>query len=344
MTIEKLVRDSVKRLKPFSSARAEYTGNAEVYLDANESPFESDYNRYPDPHHKELKKVLADQQGLQEDQLIFGNGSDELIDIIVRTFCQPRVDIIRYIAPTFSMYEVVADINEVGKEIVALDHDFNLNVYACIDRQTPKHKVLFLCSPNNPTGNSLDKDRLIHVIAGWDGIVVLDEAYIEFSSGPSLVSKLKKLKNLIILQTFSKAKGGAGLRLGVAYSNPEIINYLKKIKPPYNVNSNTQKRALEILANKDLVDKHVKMIIDEREALVDNLKDLRGIEKIFPSDANFLLIRCHNHKSLYNFLIQKRIIVRDRSKMSGCKNCLRFTIGLPEENSKLLALIKEFYS
>lgn len=344
MTIDKLVRHSVKRLTPFSSARAEFSGKAEIYLDANESPFDSEYNRYPDPNHNELKKVLAEQKGLQEDQIILGNGSDELIDIIVRTFCQPREDIIRYIAPTFSMYEVVADINEVGKEIVALDHDFNLNVYACIDRQTPKHKVLFLCSPNNPTGNSLDKDRMIHVIAGWDGIVVLDEAYIEFSESPSLIPKLKKLKNLIILQTFSKAKGGAGLRLGVAYSNPEIISYLQKIKPPYNVNSYTQRKALEILGNLEAVEKQVEIIVEERKTLVSQLNGLRGIEKIFPSDANFLLIRCHNHKSLYNFLIQRKVIVRDRSKISGCKNCLRFTIGLPEENLKLVTLIKEFYS
>lgn len=344
MIIDRLVRDSVKRLKPFSSARAEYSAKAEIYLDANESPFESEYNRYPDPHHKELKRVLADQKGLDENQLIFGNGSDELIDLIVRTFCQPREDIIRYIAPSFSMYEVVADINEVGKEIVALDHDFNLNVYACTDRQTPKHKVLFLCSPNNPTGNALDTERLIHVIAGWNGIVVLDEAYIDFSSVPSLLPKLKKFKNLIILQTFSKAMGGAGLRLGVAYSHAEIIKYLHKIKPPYNVNSHTQAIALEILADKKTVIDQVKTIINEREKLVKNLSDIKGIEKIFPSEANFLLIRCHNHKSLYNFLIQKSIIVRDKSKVSGCKNCLRFTIGLPEENEKLLTLIKEFYS
>jgi len=343
MNISNLVRENVKRLKPFSSARAEFTGSADVLLDANESPYESEYNRYPDPYQKELKSIIASQKGIRADQIILGNGSDELIDLVVRTFCQPTIDIVRYISPSFGMYEVVADINEVIKEPISLDEAFDLDVQACLSGPSNRHKVLFLCSPNNPTGNGLSVSRLKEVITQWQGIVVLDEAYIEFSDQESLIGMIDTYRHLIILQTFSKALGGAGLRLGMGFADSEVIRYLNKIKPPYNVNVHTQTRAKVLLSQKDIIAQQIGTIIDERKRLSQELSAINGIDHLYPSDTNFLLMRCMDHMDLYTHLCEEGVIIRDRSKLEGCERCLRVTVGLPKENDKLIELIKQFY-
>ena len=343
MNVDELVRENIRSLKPFSSAREEYTGRAEVLLDANESPFESDYNRYPDPHHQELRGILADIHNIEKAQIILGNGSDELIDLIVRTFCVPGKDILRYISPSFGMYEVVANINDVNRQPISLDDDFDLDVEACLRGQSEEHKLLILCSPNNPTGNLLSADRILKVIEEWKGIVVLDEAYIEYARKPSLVTQLGQYPNLIILQTFSKAMGAAGLRLGLGFSSKKIIGYLNKLKPPYNVNSQTQGKARTILSQRDIIERRIDLIIEERQRVIDALLKIPGILHIYPSDANFLLVKCERHHQLYNELISKGIIVRDRSSQERCSGCLRMTIGVEEDNDALLDGIKSFY-
>lgn len=342
--IANLVRDNVKSLKPFSSARAEFTGRADVFLDANESPFESDYNRYPDPYQKELKKILGGQKGIQAEQIIFGNGSDEIIDLLVRVFCTPGEDIIRIIYPSFGMYEVVGGINDVGVEKIDLNESFQLDVARCLEGQTTRHKILFLCSPNNPTGNSLNEDDIEAVLDGWKGIVVIDEAYIEFSDRQSFIPYIEKNNNLVILQTFSKAMGGAGLRLGMGFSSTVVIDYLNKIKPPYNVNNHTQKRAKSILSQGDIIEQQVKTLKQERSLLISNLEEQSGVLNIYPSDTNFLLIKFERHIELFDFLMEEGIVIRDRSKLRGCEQCLRITIGMPKENAKLLAGLRSFYN
>ncbi|MFT6809202.1 MAG: histidinol-phosphate aminotransferase [Saprospiraceae bacterium] len=344
MNISDFVRPNIISLKPFSSARAEFTGSAEVFLDANENPNESNHNRYPDPHHNQVREALSLQKNVDKSSILLGNGSDEIIDMIIRTFCEPGKDILRSISPTFGMYEVGAAINDVTLEKVALLDDFGLDVAACLEGQTEKHKVLFLCSPNNPTGNSLAEEKLVEVIKLWKGIVVVDEAYIDFSDKNSLINRLSEFSNLIILQTFSKAWAAAGLRIGMCFANTEIIGFLNKVKPPYNLGSHTQKEALEILNNSVVQSEQILVIKEERDRLVVFLNEVSGVEKIFPSDANFLLIRLKYHLELKDFLETRGIIVRDRSKLPGCEECLRITVGLHRENARLIAAINEFYA
>lgn len=344
MNIDDLVRSNVRTLKPFSSAREEFTGQADVLLDANESPFVSDCHRYPDPHHQQLRAILADFKDLKKTQIILGNGSDELIDLTVRTFCTPGSDVLRYITPSFGMYEVTGHINDVKNEAISLDIEFDLNVDACLANQTKHHKIIFLCSPNNPTGNLLSEERIVAIIKGWKGVVVLDEAYIEYSRRPSLTSRLDDFPNLIVLQTFSKAIGAAGIRLGMGFSSEKIIQYLNKLKPPYNVNMHTQLKARTLLSQRDIIERRIDLILEERKRMVKELKAIDGIIHVYPSDANFLLVKCQNHKALYDSLCQKGIIVRDRSSLKGCESCLRMTIGLDIENDELLAGIKAFYA
>ena len=344
MKVDQLVRSNIKNLKPFSSARSEFSGEAEVFLDANESPYNNGINRYPDPYQLELKEMIASRQPCTADNIILGNGSDEIIDLLVRTFCVPGKDRIRYISPSFGMYEVTADINDVGKMQVPLTAQFDLDVELCVKEQTEEDKILFLCSPNNPTGNLLTRSLMIEVIASWKGIVVVDEAYINFSDETSMLALIENHPKLVILQTFSKAFGAAGLRLGIGYASPEIINYLNKIKPPYNVNSLTQERAMSLLENEVKISTQLSKTKKERTRLEDELKNIAGIEHVFPSDANFLLVRCQNYKMLYNHLSKKGIILRDRSKLPNCERCLRMTVGRAEENDLLIQEIKKFYS
>lgn len=343
MKLEDLVRENIKSLKAFSSARAEFEGDADVFLDANESPYQSAYNRYPDPHQRDLKSMIADTRDVGIEEIILGNGSDELIDLIVRTFCEPKKDVIRYISPSFGMYKVVADINDVIREEVALDGGFDLDVGLCLGNQTTYHKLLFLCSPNNPTGNLLSQDRVLKVVKGWQGIVVIDEAYIEFADQDSILTQLSKLENVIVLQTFSKAMGGAGLRLGMGFASEKIISYLAKVKPPYNVNNHTQAAAKSMLENADVIKSQILECISEREKVIETLLTQKGVEKIYPSDTNFVLVRFEKHKGLYQYLMGRGVIVRDRSSQLNCTGCLRLTIGLPKENDLLLKLINQYY-
>jgi len=344
IAIDNLVRDNIKRLKPFSSARSEYKGDAHILIDANEMPHDNGHNRYPDPAHTQLRSILAKQQGISSEQIVLGNGSDELIDMIMRTFCNPGADIVRYINPTFGMYPVYADINDLQKEPVNLDEDFDLDVQATLADQTDQHKLLFLCSPNNPTGNLLSEEKIVQVLIGWQGIVILDEAYIEFADRSSMSSRLKEFPNLIVLQTFSKAKGGAGLRIGAAYTSEQICSYLLKVKPPYNISTYSQQTAIQLFAQPELLARTASQIVEQRVLLEEELDKSSGIEKIFPSDANFLLMRCKSHMGLYHFLITRGIVVRDRSKLKGCENCLRITVGTSAENKALITSVNEFYA
>jgi len=343
MKIGSLVRTNIKNLKAFSSARAEFEGAADVFLDANESPYDTNYNRYPDPHQRQLKNKIAKAKNVSASQIILGNGSDEIIDLIVRTFCEPKVDVVRYIAPSFGMYKVVADINDVSSEEIALDMNFDLDVELSLSDQTVEHKVLFLCSPNNPTGNLLSRDRLMTVVERWQGIVVLDEAYIQYAEESSLLHQLLELENVIILQTFSKAMGAAGLRLGMGFASKEIISYLNKVKPPYNVNSHTQEMAINLLENTNDIANQINECKSERKRVVKALEQKYGVDKIFPSSTNFLLVRFSQHKTLYHYLMKHGVIIRDRSAQLNCDRCLRITIGLPQENDRLITLINQYY-
>lgn len=340
--ISDLVRPSVKRLKPFSSARAEYEGSAEVFLDANENPFDSTFNRYPDPFQKSLKEVISSLKNVSSSNIFLGNGSDEIIDIIVRTFCEPRKDRVRYIHPSFGMYEVVADINDVLKKSIPLGSEFKLSKEICTSDQTEIDKILFLCSPNNPTGNSLPKDDLLDIISDFKGIVVVDEAYIDFSEEESLIKDLDQYPNLIILQTLSKAYGAAGLRIGMAFASEKIISYLNKIKPPYNIGTVTQNLAESLLKDSAKAIKEIDIIKSERQRIFQVLADMKVVKKIYPSDANFFLIQFENALKVLKYLQGQDIIVRDRSKLPGCEECLRVTIGTPEENDRLLQVLKKY--
>lgn len=342
--IQDLVRHNIKELKPFSSARSEYKGSAKVLIDANEMPYNNGHNRYPDPAHLQLRSALAVKAQIAVDQIICGNGSDELIDMIMRTFCEPSKDIVRYIYPSFGMYPVYADINDLQKEEVLLDQDFDLDVEMTLSGQSDRHKLLILCSPNNPTGNLLSEQKMLEVLQGWQGIVVVDEAYIEFADRRSLVDRLGEFPNLIVLQTFSKAKGGAGLRIGIAYANKEVTDYLHKVKPPYNITTYAQQRGLGIISNGLELSTHVAEIKQQRSKVRAELSVISGIDKIYGSDANFLLMKCRDHRGLYDYLVDRGIVVRDRSKLRGCEDCLRITIGTPEENQLLITSVNDFYA
>lgn len=341
MEINKLLRNNIQKLKPYSSARDEYSGEAMVFLDANENPFNQPYNRYPDPLQKKLKKKIATIKEIPDENIFLGNGSDEPIDLLIRAFCEPGADNLVSIDPTYGMYQVSADINNVEIIKVSLTPDFELDANALLKKVNPNTKLVFLCSPNNPSGNSLNRNEMLKIIQSFRGIVVIDEAYIDFAPGKSLLPDLGKYPNLVILQTFSKAWGMAGIRLGMAFASAEIISVLNKIKYPYNLNILTQKKAKKLLKNKDKVENWVKLLLDERKKMVQNLAELPFVVTIYPSDANFLLVRMHDAPGIYNFLVEKGIIVRNRSKIHLCESSLRITIGSPEENVLLLKTLKE---
>lgn len=345
--LENLLRDNIKKLVPYSSARDEFKGEASVLLDANEnsfgSPLPHHYNRYPDPLQHQVKDKLSAIKGIPGENIFLGNGSDEAIDILYRAFCKPGVDNVILVPPTYGMYEVSANINDVEIRKVNLTTDYQLNldgIAAAIDANT---KLIFICSPNNPTGNSIRRQDIETVLTNFDGIVVIDEAYINFSKQRSFTQELNEFPNLVILQTLSKAWGLAALRLGMAFSSKEIIAVFNKIKPPYNINQATQDLVLEALGNVEQVNSWIKETVEEREKLATALSQIEQVHHITPSDANFILAKLVEPRELYNFLVNQGIIVRDRSKVELCEGCLRVTVGTAEENIKLVEAIKQFY-
>ncbi len=339
--LNRLIRDNIKNLKPYSSARDEYSGEAAVFLDANENPFNNPYNRYPDPLQWKLKEKIARIKGTDAKQLFLGNGSDEAIDLLIRVFCEPGLNNIVTIDPTYGMYEVCADINNVDVKKVLLTSDFQLNTQGLLKATDESTSLLFLCSPNNPTSNSFKREDILAVINGFEGIVVLDEAYIDFSGEPSFLDELNTHPNLVILQTFSKAWGMAGIRLGMAFASSEIVRLMNKIKYPYNINTLTQQTALEMTDKEFTKDDWVNELLKGREYLINELEKIPVVQKIYHSDANFLLVKVADTRNVFNYLTANKIIVRDRSKMSLCEGCLRFTVGNREENRRLIKVLKE---
>ena len=341
--LNKLVRESVLKLQPYSSARDEYVsdGSEMIFLDANENPFDNGVNRYPDPYQRSLKSLLAEQKGVSENQILLGNGSDEVLDLIYRAFCEPNQDNIITLPPTYGMYKVLAGINAVKNKEVLLTNDFEPNVDEILMAVNIKTKLLFICSPNNPTGNAFKEEALEKLLKSFQGLVVIDEAYIDFSKDESWLSKLDNYPNLIVTQTLSKAYGLAGIRLGICYASEEIIGVLNKIKPPYNVNQLTQQRALQRVLNQDLVNKEVQQILDERDELINALNGLEFVKELYPTDANFVLAKVDDANKRYQQLLDKQVVVRNRSTQPLCENTLRFTVGTPEENKKLIAILKE---
>ncbi len=342
MNINNLLRKNIQNLKPYSSARDEYSGDAMVFLDANENPYNEPYNRYPDPLQKELKQKISEIKKIPASQIFLGNGSDEPIDLLIRAFCEPGIDNLVTIDPTYGMYQVAADTNDIEVIKVSLTSEFELDAKKMLQQVNEKTKLIFLCSPNNPSGNCLDKNAMIEIIRNFNGIVVIDEAYIDFAPEKSFLPGLEKYPNLVILQTFSKAWGMAGIRLGMAFASVEIIRVLNKIKYPYNIGILTQQKALELLGNKEQVEIWVKKLIEEREKLAKYLAKLHFVTKIYPSDSNFLLITMNDAKSIYKYLVENGIIVRDRSKIHLCDNSLRITIGTMDEDIVLLQALKDY--
>ena len=344
MNIDTLVRNNVKKMSSYSSARDDFKKENEkklIYLDANESPFDNGINRYPDNKHDELKKVVSGVKNVNVNQVVFGNGTDEILDLIVRVFCNPFEDKIITLPPTYGMYDVIAKTNGVENIEIPLKSDFSIDKNEILKLSSKKTKILFLCSPNNPTGNSFDTNNLTDLIKSFKGIVVVDEAYIDFSSKQSLISLIEDNNNLIITQTMSKAYGMAGIRLGMGFSNEKIINYLNKIKPPYNINVLTERKALEELYKIDEIEKNISIVLDQRNLLVSCLEKLDFVEKIYKSDANFLLVKVDNADLRYNQLLENGIVVRNRSNQPLCQNCLRITIGTKNENTCLIKTLNE---
>jgi histidinol-phosphate aminotransferase len=334
-----LVRENVKALSPYRSARDEFEGEASISLDANENPFDhKNLNRYPDPYQRKLKQKISKLKGVKEPSIFLGNGSDEAIDLLIRAFCEPRTDSILIFTPTYGMYQIAADINAVETIEVSLKDDFQIDVEKALEVNA---KLTFICSPNNPTGNDMNTEAVETILRISEGLVIVDEAYIDFSKRESWTKRLEEFPNLVVLQTFSKAYGLAAIRLGMAFANEVIIEILNKIKPPYNVNGLTQNFAMKTLENREAVLKEIEMILREREEMKAALQKLSAVKKIHPSEANFLLIEIDRATELYRHLAAKGIVVRDRSKQ--VRDALRITIGTPSENRTLIQNIKSFY-
>lgn len=338
--LKDLVRKNIRALKPYSCARDEFKGEASVYLDANENPFGAPYNRYPDPRQWALKEKIAKIKGVPASQIMLGNGSDEPIDLIIRIFCEPGVDNMVAIEPTYGMYGVSADINNVEYRRVNLDSNFDIDVDAIFKAVDDNTKVIWLCSPNNPTGNALSRNRIRNIIDHFEGIVVIDEAYIDFSSQPSWLEELPAMPNLIILQTFSKAWGLASVRCGMAFASTDIIELFNKVKYPYNINLLTQNFVSERINLVDEKNRRVTAILDERPRVMREIGKLPIVEKVYPSDANFVLVKVRDANATYKHLVECGIIVRNRHSVTLCGNCLRITIGTREENDTLLTELK----
>lgn len=338
--LKELVRPNIWNLKPYSSARNEFHGEASVFLDANESPYNEPYNRYPDPLQWKLKEKISKIKGVEPTSIFLGNGSDEPIDLLIRTFCEPGIDTILSIEPSYGMYRVAADINNVVCHKVRLTDNFGLDADALLKAVTDSTKIIFLCSPNNPTGNILNRKEIYKVLKGFEGIVVIDEAYIDFSSSPSFTKELPSYPNLVILQTLSKAWGAAGIRLGMAFASPEIVSILNKVKYPYNINKLTQDYALKIVNREETMKGELLEILNERTLIETALHELPYVKQIYPSDANFILVRMDDANATYNYLVEKGIIVRNRHTITLCEGCLRITIGSPEQNNVLLKALQ----
>ena len=339
--IKKLARPNILAMRPYASARDEFKGEAEIFLDANENPFDSGYNRYPDPQQIRLKTKVSALKNVSTAEIFIGNGSDEAIDLLIRIFCEPSQDSVLIAEPTYGMYAVCAAVNAVNVQSVLLDREFDIDVAATLQSISESTKIIFLCSPNNPTGNLLSRDKITRILQSFSGIVVIDEAYIDFADSKSFITGLGKHSNLVVLQTLSKAWGLAGLRLGVAFASPEIISLMNKVKYPYNVSVETQRIALEALEYKARKDAWVEEIVKERSKLALELGKLSVVERVYPSDANFLLVRVKDAPAVYRYLLGKQIIVRDRSQTPLCNNCLRITVGTPGENKSLINALKE---
>lgn len=332
-----LVRDNIRHLAAYSTARDEYKGDIGIFLDANENPFDNGYNRYPDPRQQELKRRVSLIKAIPTEQIFLGNGSDEAIDLCFRVFCHPGKDNVVSIAPTYGMYKVAAAINDVAVREVALGADFSLPVAKMLKAADEHTKLLLLCSPNNPTGNSFPLQQVRQLLDGFHGIVVVDEAYIDFSSQPSLLTLLKEYDRLVVLQTFSKAYGLAALRLGMAFAHETIIDLFSKVKYPYNINLAGMELATELLQRD--VQREMATIVEERGRMAKALPLLSCVKRVYPSDANFLLVRVTDADAIYQALIAQQIIVRNRTQVKGCEGCLRITIGTPEENDRLLQVM-----
>ena len=342
--INTIVRENVKVLKPYSSARDEFedfdTADM-IFLDANENPFENGVNRYPDPQQMSVKAILAKQKNVKLNQILLGNGSDEVLDLLFRAFCEPKVDNVITLPPTYGMYGVLANINAVENKEVLLSNDFQPQIEKIMADVNENTKIIFLCSPNNPTGNSFSDESVVYLLQNFKGLVVIDEAYIDFSNKESWINELDEYPNLVITQTLSKAYGLAGIRLGICYASTEVISVLNKIKPPYNVNELSQKRALERLADTDKISAEIASIIRQREDLLEVLLHVEFVKKIYPTEANFILVKVDDANKRYAELIAKGSVVRNRTMQPLCDNCLRLTVGTELENRKLMAVLKQ---
>ena len=333
------MRPNIRAMQPYSSARDEFHGSASVFLDANENPYNAPYNRYPDPMQWRLKERISEIKGVPVESIFLGNGSDEPIDLLLRAFCEPGKEKMLTTDPTYGMYQVAAEVNNVACVKVPLREDFSLDLPALLARIDDATKLIYLCSPNNPTGNSLGHDAIREVLRRFGGIVVVDEAYIDFSAGPSFLREMGEWPNLVVLQTLSKAWGCAAIRLGMAFASPEIIGVLNKIKYPYNVNLLTQEKALELL-DEDRMHRQLAQILQERTRLCRDLSAIPLVRRIYPTDANFLLVDVGDADGVYHKLVEEGIIVRNRNRVTLCRGCLRITVGTPEEDDKLLAALR----
>jgi histidinol-phosphate aminotransferase len=344
--INTLLRKNIKNLTPYSSARDEFQGEASVFLDANENAFGSPlltaYNRYPDPMQHAIKLRLKEIKGLPVRNIFVGNGSDEAIDILFRSFCNPGVDNVIIVPPTYGMYQVSANINDVETKKVLLTNEYQLNLEGIAEAIDEHTKLIFICSPNNPTGNSINREDIETLLANFNGIVVVDEAYINFSRQKSFIQELTEYANLVVMQTLSKAWGLAGLRVGMAFASEEIIEVMNRVKPPYNVNEASQQLALQALQNVQQVNDWIKETLIQRDKLVLTLKEMDFVLDIYPSDANFVLVKTTNATGIYNYLVDKGIIVRNRTNVELCEGCIRITIGTPEENKTLIETLQQY--
>ena len=341
--LDNITRENAKRLQPYSSARDEYVsdGSKMIFLDANENPFENGVNRYPDPQQRSLKEVLADQRGVDTENILLGNGSDEVLDLLFRTFCEPKEDNVITLPPTYGMYKVLSGINTIENREVLLTKDFQLNTEEILKRVNARTKIIFICSPNNPTGNSFSEEKIIELLNRFSGLLVIDEAYIDFSLNESWVPRLVNFPNLIVTQTLSKAYGMAGIRLGICIASKAIIAVINKIKPPYNVNGLTQLKALERVLDTITVTEEVTGILNERSKLIHALEEISFVDELYPTDANFVLVKVDDANKRYKQLLERGIVVRNRTSQALCESTLRFTVGTAQENKRLIKALKE---
>jgi histidinol-phosphate aminotransferase len=342
LSIEQLVRPMIKEIIPYRTARDEFEDfeAQKIFLDANENPFENGFNRYPDPLQRKLKRTLADIKQVKSEQILLGNGSDEVLDLIFRTFCEPGEEEVLILPPTYGMYSLLAKLNNIIVKEVPLNKNFEIEIDTVLEAVNQKTKIIFICSPNNPSGNAIPLDQIEPLLDRFKGILVVDEAYIDFSEQKSTLSILDQYPQLLVCQTFSKAYGLAGIRLGMCYANPLIIDYFNKIKPPYNVNSLTQSRALAQLETTESIQDQVISLISERKKLEQELKQFDFVSKIYPSDANFLLVVVDDANKRYDQFLDAGVVLRNRSRLQGCNNALRVTVGTPEENTNFIKICK----